>query len=235
LTPPVSDDNGRHIGREHVGAAERVYVQQPRRPTVRALQRFSIDLIVGCDADRIIILLSFTVVGVANGATPTLPPAPSLQQQSTPMVISNTPPHPTVYRPKTENVPQSNPSPYGNYGQSSGGSYSGSANSRPVVRDESDNGVMPISSLTPYTNRFLIVDLNFLIDALHRWTIKARITNKSDIRRWSNQKGEGTLFSIDLLDASGGEIRGTFFKETCEKWFPILELHKVCAFCCLFF
>jgi replication factor A1 len=38
------------------------------------------------------------------------------------------------------------------------------------------------------------------------------VTNKSDIRRWSNAKGDGTLFNVDLLDEHGGEIRGTFFK-----------------------
>lgn len=59
------------------------------------------------------------------------------------------------------------------------------------------------------------------------WTIKARITSKSDIRRWSNAKGEGTLFSIDLLDNEGGEIRATFFKDACEKFFPVLEEGKV--------
>jgi replication factor A1 len=67
-----------------------------------------------------------------------------------------------------------------------------------------------------------------------RWTIKARITSKSDIRRWSNAKGEGTLFSIDLLDSDGGEIRATFFKEACDKWFPVLEEGKVCKnSCCI--
>lgn len=38
-----------------------------------------------------------------------------------------------------------------------------------------------------------------------RWTIKARVTKKTDIKRWSNAKGEGTLFSIDLL----GELFNT--------------------------
>lgn len=65
------------------------------------------------------------------------------------------------------------------------------------------------------------------ISCSNRWTIKARITNKSEIRRWSNAKGEGTLFSIDLLDSHGGEIRGTFFKDACEKFFPMLEEGKV--------
>ena len=36
-----------------------------------------------------------------------------------------------------------------------------------------------------------------------RWTIKARVTSKSQIRKWSNAKGEGHLFSIDLMDSSG--------------------------------
>ena len=30
------------------------------------------------------------------------------------------------------------------------------------------------------------------------------MTVKSDIRRWSNAKGEGHLFSIDLVDSAGG-------------------------------
>ena len=39
----------------------------------------------------------------------------------------------------------------------------------------------------------------------------------------------GNLFSVDLLDASG-EIRGTFFKETADKVFPLLEEGKVYTF-----
>jgi replication factor A1 len=35
-----------------------------------------------------------------------------------------------------------------------------------------------------------------------RWTIKARVINKSDVRHWSNAKGEGKLFSVTLLDDS---------------------------------
>jgi replication factor A1 len=49
------------------------------------------------------------------------------------------------------------------------------------------------------------------------------------MRRWSNARGEGTLFSIDLLDSTG-EIRATFFKEACEKWFPVLEEQQVYTF-----
>jgi replication factor A1 len=77
--------------------------------------------------------------------------------------------------------------------------------------DPSSANVFPISSLTPYQNR---------------WTIKVRVTHKSDIRRWSNSKGEGHLFSMDLLDESG-EIRATAFKEQCDKYYNTIEVGKV--------
>ena len=71
--------------------------------------------------------------------------------------------------------------------------------------------IFPIASLTPYQNK---------------WTIKARVTKKSDIRRWSNSRGEGHLFSMDLLDESG-EIRATAFKNECDKFEPIVQEDKV--------
>jgi len=113
-------------------------------------------------------------------------------------------------------------SPYstGAYGsnQSGGGyasSYGGMANSRPVVRDAGGGNYMPISALNPYANR---------------WTIKARVTSKSDLKTWANNKGEGTLFSIDLLDSQGSEIRATFFKETAQKYFSKIQEGKVYTF-----
>jgi len=33
-----------------------------------------------------------------------------------------------------------------------------------------------------------------------RWTIKARVTQKSDIKHWSNARGEGKLFSCTFMD-----------------------------------
>jgi replication factor A1 len=32
------------------------------------------------------------------------------------------------------------------------------------------------------------------------WTIKARVTAKSEIKHWSNQRGDGKLFNVTLMD-----------------------------------
>ncbi|EFA12891.1 replication protein A 70 kDa DNA-binding subunit [Tribolium castaneum] len=68
-----------------------------------------------------------------------------------------------------------------------------------------------INALTPYHNK---------------WVIKARVTNKSDMRTWSNSRGEGKLFSFDLMDDSG-EIRCTAFRDMADKYFNYLQVDKV--------
>ncbi|XP_016913881.2 replication protein A 70 kDa DNA-binding subunit [Apis cerana] len=69
----------------------------------------------------------------------------------------------------------------------------------------------PIVALSPYQNR---------------WVIKARVVSKSNIRTWSNSRGEGKLFSMDLIDESG-EIRCTAFRNECDKFYDMLEIGKV--------
>jgi len=60
--------------------------------------------------------------------------------------------------------------------------------------------------------------------------IKARVTNRSDIRTWSNDRGEGKLFSVDLLDEHGTEIRATFFRDAVDKFHPLVEPEGVYYF-----
>ena len=88
------------------------------------------------------------------------------------------------------------------------------SNNRPSLLQDPNVGhfnVYPIASLTPYQNK---------------WTIKVRVTNKTDIKRWSNSRGEGHLFSMDLVDESG-EIRATAFKDECDKFYNMIEIGKV--------
>jgi len=80
-----------------------------------------------------------------------------------------------------------------------------------IQRDIDVSNIHPINSLSPYQNK---------------WTIRARVVNKASIRTWNNQRGEGKLFSMDLLDESG-EIRATAFNSECDKFFDMVEVNKV--------
>lgn len=71
--------------------------------------------------------------------------------------------------------------------------------------------VVPIQSLTPYQNR---------------WTIRARVTNKGQMKEWKNSRGEGKLFSFTVSDESGS-IRITCFNEEAVKFLEIVEVEKV--------
>ncbi|EEB08690.1 DNA replication factor A subunit Ssb1 [Schizosaccharomyces japonicus yFS275] len=71
--------------------------------------------------------------------------------------------------------------------------------------------IYPIEGLSPYQNK---------------WTIRARVTNKSEIKHWHNQRGEGKLFSVNLLDESG-EIRATGFNEQVDAFYDILQEGQV--------
>ena len=77
--------------------------------------------------------------------------------------------------------------------------------SRPAMHAGSN--IHPIEGLSPFT---------------HKWTIKARVTLKSDIKTWHKSTGEGKLFSVNLLDESG-EIKATGFNDQCDAFYELLQ------------
>eukprot|EP00450_Noctiluca_scintillans_P008392 CAMPEP_0194503094 /NCGR_PEP_ID=MMETSP0253-20130528/28191_1 /TAXON_ID=2966 /ORGANISM="Noctiluca scintillans" /LENGTH=469 /DNA_ID=CAMNT_0039345345 /DNA_START=60 /DNA_END=1469 /DNA_ORIENTATION=+ len=73
---------------------------------------------------------------------------------------------------------------------------------------QSTQSILPISEISSYQNRF---------------TIKARVTNKSDVRTFSKGNNPGKVFSVDLLDREGGEIRASFFNQGADQFVDLLQ------------
>ncbi|XP_039128729.1 LOW QUALITY PROTEIN: replication protein A 70 kDa DNA-binding subunit A-like [Dioscorea cayenensis subsp. rotundata] len=85
-------------------------------------------------------------------------------------------------------------------------------NRGPIAKNEAPARIIPIAALNPYQGR---------------WTIKARVTAKGELRRYSNPRGEGKVFSFDLLDSDGGEIRVTCFNMVADQFYDKIEVGRV--------
>ncbi|CAN1136820.1 Replication protein A 70 kDa DNA-binding subunit E [Linum perenne] len=64
---------------------------------------------------------------------------------------------------------------------------------------------------------------------LHKgsWTIRARVTAKSEMRHYTNSRGNGKVFSFDLLDSDDGEIRATCFNTVADKFYSQIEVSRI--------
>jgi replication factor A1 len=101
----------------------------------------------------------------------------------------------------------------------SGSGFYGSRAEQPAAQDRAlpsragppasstRGSIYPIEGLSPYANK---------------WTIKARVTSKSEIKTWHKSTGEGKLFSVNLLDESG-EIKATAFNDQCDMLYDLLH------------
>uniref|UniRef100_A0A7N0ZYF7 Replication protein A subunit n=1 Tax=Kalanchoe fedtschenkoi TaxID=63787 RepID=A0A7N0ZYF7_KALFE len=86
------------------------------------------------------------------------------------------------------------------------------SNRGPVAKNEAPARIIPIAALTPY---------------MGRWTIKARVTAKGELRHYNNTRGDGKVFSFDLLDSDGGEIRVTCFNAVADQFYDIIVPGRV--------
>lgn len=102
-----------------------------------------------------------------------------------------------------------------------------SAPSAPRAAPEKTTITMPKQSMQNSSNsNILTTPIVGLSPYQNKWVIKARVVSKSNIRTWSNSRGEGKLFSMDLVDETG-EIRCTAFRDQVDKFYDMLEVGKI--------
>eukprot|EP00878_Enallax_costatus_P012473 GHUV01013026.1.p1 GENE.GHUV01013026.1~~GHUV01013026.1.p1 ORF type:complete len:867 (+),score=301.03 GHUV01013026.1:206-2806(+) len=111
------------------------------------------------------------------------------------------------------------PNAAGGMGGPGGGMYGGapagpqySMGHGPVSQTNEPLRITPIKALNPYINR---------------WTIKARVSQKGEVRRWQNPRTEGKIMSFDLVDKDGGEIRATAWNDQVDQYQDIIQVGHV--------
>lgn len=105
--------------------------------------------------------------------------------------------------------------------QPAGGSRSSAT---PVVKPAAASAPAPAA---PNPNKFPnLISIDQLSPYQSTWSIKARVSQKSDLREWSNARGKGKLFSVNLLDETG-EIKATGFNQAAEKFYDLFKENKV--------
>jgi replication factor A1 len=77
---------------------------------------------------------------------------------------------------------------------------------------QQDQNVFPLSALNPFQNA--------------RWVVKCRVIHKGDVKTWKNERGEGKLLSMDILDAEGSKMRVTMFNAEVDMFEPMMQLGK---------
>ncbi|XP_059070761.1 replication protein A 70 kDa DNA-binding subunit A-like [Cryptomeria japonica] len=78
----------------------------------------------------------------------------------------------------------------------------------PYPQNGPSENISPIKSLNPYQNN---------------WTIKGRITNKRKMHQYNTPKCNGQVFSFNIIDEEGCEIRITSFEEIAELYYHRVE------------
>ncbi|RNF10688.1 putative replication factor A, 51kDa subunit [Trypanosoma rangeli] len=75
------------------------------------------------------------------------------------------------------------------------------------MQHPSNQQIQPIDSLTPFLGG--------------KWWIRARVTDKSDVRTWNKPTSQGKLFSFTLIDESAS-IRATVFNDAVDLFNPLI-------------
>ncbi|KAI8639445.1 replication factor-A protein 1 [Parasitella parasitica] len=171
--------------------------EQIKRHSIITLKEFVCNAL---QSRKILILLNFEVVQVDVESKIGMPVSLEGSSSSSNPSNTNSPSSASASSPyKQEPKPESR------------NDYNSTYSSHNAATRALDASATGISNLNPYQTR---------------WHIKARVTQKSEIRKWHNSKSDGQLFSVNLLDSTG-EIKATAFTEQVDKFYNLLEEGQV--------
>lgn len=77
---------------------------------------------------------------------------------------------------------------------------------------------MSLSQFTP-----LKVLNPFILD----WRVKVRVTRKSPIREWQNERGEGKILAINLIDCDGTQMQANFYNEAADNYNKLIFVGRI--------
>lgn len=93
--------------------------------------------------------------------------------------------------------------------------YSAAARGAPVQRSPSGIRYTSIGDLNPY---------------ISNWTIKGRITKKTNVKYSNAKNPNGRILKLEICDKDSSTIQATLFNEDCDKWQEFTQEGKVYAF-----
>ncbi|CAF0811887.1 unnamed protein product [Didymodactylos carnosus] len=132
---------------------------------------------------------------------------------------------PTPLQPITNtNVEDTNDVSQATNDASSSSTTNGNMNNTSLTNTASNSAQfsMRLTTSDSFSQSERIEAINMLTKYLPKWTIRARVSNKTPVRSYSNGRGEGKYFSCDLIDETG-EIRAVAFGDECTRFYDMLE------------
>jgi len=75
-------------------------------------------------------------------------------------------------------------------------------------------------------NKQNLCKINELTPFFTKFVLRVRVTNKTNVRNYSNVKGEGKVFSFDVCDQTG-EIRISAFNAEVDRFYDLLKKDKI--------
>lgn len=92
---------------------------------------------------------------------------------------------------------------------------------RPIAATYSDGASQPKRGLIANT-----IPIHAINQFQRGLSVKGRVTSKSAMKQWANERGAGCLFSFDLQDETS-EIRVTAFKDQAKQLHDIIQMGQV--------